>query len=185
MLTIRWIVFIVVTGVIFWVSRCSLKSPQSHGFYRFFAWELILILFVVNMTYWFIDPLSPHQIIAWALLVICLAPLIWGVRLFRQHGQIDPSRSDAPALIGIEKTTQLVTTGVYRYIRHPFYSSLLFLAWGIFFKHPDWIGGILAAAATNFLVLTARREETENIAFFGKAYREYMRHTKMFIPYLF
>lgn len=173
------------TGVIFWVSRRALKSPQSHGFYRFFAWEAILILFVLNVNYWIIDPLSLHQIIAWTLLVISLVPLIWGVRLFRQLGQVDPSRSNDPSLIGIEKTTRLVTTGVYHYIRHPFYSSLLFLAWGIFFKHPDWIGGILAAAATIFLILTAKREETENIAFFGEAYREYMQHTKMFIPFLF
>jgi protein-S-isoprenylcysteine O-methyltransferase Ste14 len=50
----------------------------------------------------------------------------------------------------IEKTTILVTTGAYRYIRHPLYSSLLFLAWGIFFKAPSWPGGLLALAATFF-----------------------------------
>ncbi len=185
MVAIRLVVMIGMSGVILWFSRRSLKHPQSHGFYRTFAWETILILFVLNINYWFIDPLSPHQFIAWTLLVISLLPLIWGVRFLRQQGQIDASRSDDPALIGIEKTTRLVTTGPYKYIRHPFYSSLFLLAWGIFFKHPDWIGGILAAAATIFLVLTARSEEIENIAYFGEAYREYMQHTKMFIPFLF
>jgi protein-S-isoprenylcysteine O-methyltransferase Ste14 len=36
-----------------------------------------------------------------------------------------------------------------------------------------------------FLVATVRAEEAENIHFFGPAYREYMRQTKMFVPFLF
>ena len=94
-------------------------------------------------------------------------------------------RRNDPSLVGIEKTTRLVTADIYRYIRHPFYSSLLFLAWGIFFKHFSWLGLALAAAATACLVLTAKREEQENIGFFGSPYRDYMQTTRMFIPFLF
>ncbi|MCK7540462.1 MAG: hypothetical protein MZV63_61010 [Marinilabiliales bacterium] len=39
-------------------------------------------------------------------------------------------------LFRFEKTTELVTSGIYRYIRHPMYSSLLLLAWGIWLKQP-------------------------------------------------
>jgi protein-S-isoprenylcysteine O-methyltransferase Ste14 len=88
-------------------------------------------------------------------------------------------------LVAFEKTTALVTTGAYSYIRHPLYSSLLFLAWGIFFKDPSWLGGLLALGATLFLVATARVEEAENLRFFGEAYREYMKQTGMFVPFLF
>ncbi|MEJ2737690.1 MAG: isoprenylcysteine carboxylmethyltransferase family protein, partial [Anaerolineae bacterium] len=88
-------------------------------------------------------------------------------------------------LIEFEKTTRLVTVGAYRYIRHPLYSSLLFLAWGIFFKDPSWIGGLLVLAATLLLLVTARAEEAENVRFFGQAYEAYMGQTKRFIPYLF
>jgi protein-S-isoprenylcysteine O-methyltransferase Ste14 len=88
-------------------------------------------------------------------------------------------------LDAFEKTTTLVTTGVYCYIRHPLYSSLLFLAWGIFFKTPSWLGGLLALTATLCLAATARVEEAENLRFFGDAYRKYMKQTKMFIPFLF
>jgi protein-S-isoprenylcysteine O-methyltransferase Ste14 len=87
--------------------------------------------------------------------------------------------------VGIEKTTELVTTGVYRYIRHPFYSSLLFLGWGILFKKLSWIGVLLAVLTTIFLIITARKEEIENIQFFGANYQEYMKRTKMFVPFLF
>lgn len=83
-----------------------------------------------------------------------------------------------------ENTTTLVRLGAYRYIRHPLYSSLLWLAWGIFFKDPSLPGGVLALAALAFLVATAKVEEAENLHRFGADYAAYMKTTKMFIPFL-
>lgn len=184
MFGIRLFILVLGTIVILWVSRESLRDAQSHGFYRFFAWELILILFVLNVNYWIVDPFSLTQIIAWSSLVISLVLIFLGVRSFRRSGNINQDR-DNPALVGIEKTTQLVTSGVYHYIRHPFYSSLLFLAWGIFFKRITWVGILLAVIITILLIITARKEEIENIAYFGEEYQEYMQGTRMFIPYIF
>ena len=65
------------------------------------------------------------------------------------------------------------------------YTSLLLLAWGIFFKAPSWLAAALAAIATGFLIATAKVEERENVAFFGAVYSDYMKHTRMFIPFLF
>lgn len=183
MFTIQLLIFVVGTIVIVWVSKSSLRNIQNHGFYRFFAWETLLILFAVNVRYWIKDPFSMHQIIAWVLLIISLILIFQGVQLFRQQGKLDQERAD-PALIGIEKTTKLVQTGVYRYIRHPFYSSLLFLGWGIFFKQITWLSLLLGIVATLFLIMTAKREEIENIEYFGEKYREYMQDTKMFIPFV-
>ena len=183
MFTIQWIIFFIGTAVIVWVSRSSLRDVRSHGFYRFFAWEIILIMFAVNIRYWLMEPFSVRQIIAWILLIISLILIFKGVQLFRQMGKIDQERAD-PSLIGIEKTTKLVTTGLYRTIRHPFYSSLLFLAWGIFFKQITWMMLLLAIGASVFLFITAKTEETENLEYFGEPYREYMKNTKMFIPYV-
>jgi protein-S-isoprenylcysteine O-methyltransferase Ste14 len=87
--------------------------------------------------------------------------------------------------LSFEKTTALVTTGIYRYIRHPHYSSLLFLDWGIFFKAPSWPGAFLALAASLLLVATARADEAECMRFFGPPYQEFMKQTRMFVPFLF
>jgi protein-S-isoprenylcysteine O-methyltransferase Ste14 len=176
--------FLLGTGFLAYVSRASLVAPRSHGFYRFFAWESILGLVLLNIDVWFRDALSWHQLVSWPLLVVSALLVIVGVRLLKQRGAPDAQRDDAP-LVAFEKTTALVTTGAYGYIRHPLYSSLLFLAWGAFFKAPSWLGGLLALAATLFLAATARVEEAENIRFFGEEYREYMKQTKMFIPFLF
>ena len=178
------VVFIVASVGIAWVSRSSLRNFRSHGFCRFFAWEAIVVLILLNLDYWFYKPFSIHQIVSWLLLITSLFLAIHGVQLLLMIGKPDSQRSD-PSLIGIEKTTELVTLGAYRYIRHPLYSSLLFLTWGAFFKHPSWVSISLAVIITFFLTMTAKIEEAENIRFFGPAYQSYIKQTKMFIPLLF
>jgi len=88
-------------------------------------------------------------------------------------------------LIGIEKTTELITSSAYKYIRHPLYSSLFWLTWGVFFKSPSFYGLVLALAASIFLIITAKFEEIENIEFFGKEYLDYMKRTKRFVPFIY
>jgi protein-S-isoprenylcysteine O-methyltransferase Ste14 len=179
------IIFVACSIPIILISWKSLQNPQSHGFYRFFAWEAILALFALNVPFWFHDPFTWNQIIAWFLLLASLIPLAFGVHSLRTRGRPVGQRASDPTLLAFEKTTTLVTSGIYRYIRHPLYSSLLLLTWGIFFKSPSWAGIALASASTAFLIATAKADEAECTRFFGHPYQEYMNQTKRFIPYLF
>lgn len=181
----EFLLFFAFSIALLWISRKSLRMPGSHGFFRFFAWECILGLFCLNVRGWFRFPFAWHQVISWVLLVLSLVPLILGVRNLVGQGRPAAKREGEPGLLAFEKTTRLVTTGIHRYIRHPLYSSLLLLAWGIFFKSITWPGGLLALAATIFLLLTAKADERECTRYFGQAYLEYMQRTKMFIPFLF
>ena len=181
---IRWVIFGTVSLLLIGISWKSLRNPHSHGFYRFFAWETILALFLINMNFWFYEPFRWNQLIAWLLLFICLIPLVFGVHALQTRGKPEKQRQVDLALYGFEKTTSLVTSGIYQYIRHPLYSSLFLLAWGIFFKLPSLFGMILAVTATLFLIATAKADEAECIQFFGIQYQEYMKKTTMFIPYI-
>jgi protein-S-isoprenylcysteine O-methyltransferase Ste14 len=181
----KLLAFVLISIVLVVISRRSLRSPRSHGFYRFFAWELIAASFLMIVEAWFQEPWSWHQLISWFLLFISFVPLIFGVRSLKRQGRPQQQREGEPQLWSFEKTSVLVTTGIYRYIRHPLYSSLLNLEWGIFFKQPSWLGLLLAAACTLCLVLTARADEAECRRFFGSEYSDYMKRTRMFIPYLF
>jgi protein-S-isoprenylcysteine O-methyltransferase Ste14 len=182
---LKLIVFIISTSLLIYISRASLRQPGSHGFYRFLAWESILLLFLLNVEHWFVNPLAWNQLIAWTLLFACLVPLIFGVQSLRARGEPTEERPGDPSLLAFEKTTSLVTTGVYAYIRHPLYSSLFLLTWGIFFKALSLAGAALALVATTFLIATAQADEQECIQYFGNDYREYMQKTKRFIPFLF
>ncbi len=181
---IRIGVWLVGSGALAYISRASLRQPRSHGFWRFWAWEGLLALFVLNVDTWFADPFTWHQIISWGMLLISGFLVIHGVWLLKQIGEQDARREDAP-MYDFEKTTRLVKVGAYRFIRHPLYSSLLFLGWGMFFKSPGWLDGLLVIGVTLCLVATARVEEAENVRYFGAEYEDYRRKTHMFIPYVF
>jgi protein-S-isoprenylcysteine O-methyltransferase Ste14 len=179
------IVFIIATALLVYVSRESLLRPRSHGFYRFLAWELMLGLFLLNAQAWIQNWLAWHQIISWLLLIASVVPLVLGITALRARGKPDSTERPEPQLLAFERTTQLVTDGIYKYIRHPLYSSLFILNWGIFFKRPSLAGMLLSLGASAFLIATAKADEAECMQVFGADYRQYRNHTRMFIPYVF
>ena len=92
-------------------------------------------------------------------------------------------RVDA-TLYEFEKTSRLVSSGVFRYIRHPMYASLLALTWAVFCQDPSWPGLALAGLATALLVRTTLADEAECLAYFGEEYRRYMQRTRRYLPFL-
>ncbi len=83
----------------------------------------------------------------------------------------------------IKKKQELVTSGVYTYIRHPIYAGLMLA----------FIGGELVVQSYYALAILpviagglyqAKLEEKLLISHFGDAYKKYMKGSKMFIPYL-
>lgn len=177
------ILFIALSIPVIFLSRKNLFDFRSHGFTRFFSWECIIALLVINYENWFEEPLAFSQIVSWILLAISLYLVIEGVVRFRKASKHGIRRVDEK-LYRFEKTTELVTNGIYRYIRHPMYSSLLFLTWGIWFKQPLVITLPVALLSSVLLWLTATRDEKECISYFGDSYRSYMNGTKRFIPFI-
>jgi len=165
-------------------SRRTLFSIKSHGFYRFFAWECMIWLFAVNYEYWFTDPFSIHQVLSWIFLFVSLYYALAGFFRLKKHGNASHEREDK-TLFGFEKTTGLIQEGIFRYIRHPLYASLIILTWGIFFKVPSLVNLPFAILSTAFLYITSRIDEKECIRYFGEEYKDYMKNSKMFIPFIF
>lgn len=178
------ILFVLGSAALIYLSRKPLRHPGAHGFARFFAWECILGLIALNLPVWHLEPWSAHQLVSWVLLVLSAALPIHAVLVLNKHGKPTSERADE-ALYGFEKTSQLVTAGAFRYIRHPMYAALIFLAWGAFLKHFSWLGLVLVLAASVLLLITALRDEKECLAHFGEAYRAYMKTTRRFIPLVF
>lgn len=154
----------------------SIKEKRYHGIYRFFSFESIFLIIFMNFPVWFRNVLTTQQIISWILLLGSLIFAIWGVVLLYRMGK--------PTEGHLERTTKVVTTGLYGYIRHPLYLSLILLGSGAMLKDPGYIQIILALISFIALVLTAGVEEKEMIKKFGDEYREYMKKTKMFFPYI-
>ncbi len=76
----------------------------------------------------------------------------------------------------------LVTSGPYRWVRHPMYSSgaVLFGAYSLLTA--NWFVAAMCAIALVLLVVRVPAEEANLIDRFGGAYRDYMRRTGRFLP---
>jgi protein-S-isoprenylcysteine O-methyltransferase Ste14 len=170
------VLFVALSALVVAASWHSWRRRQIYGFYRFLAFECLLLLIVRNTGHWFRHPFSISQILSWVILALSTALAVHGVYLLKSVGKAQRRV--------MEDTQTVVKRGAYRYIRHPLYASLMFLGWGVFLKGVDLPSGVLVFAATAFWVATARCEERFNVERFGAAYSAYMKRTKMFIPSL-
>ena len=95
---------------------------------------------------------------------------------------------DAASFVGIrqvfqgEQPSQLVTTGFYRWVRHPLYLFGLLILW----LTPALTRNMLVAflSLTAYLIVGAVFEERKLLREFGPAYAEYRLRTPMLIPFV-
>jgi len=83
----------------------------------------------------------------------------------------------------LKEGCKLITTGAYRYIRHPMYTSVITMMFAVLISTPTLLEFLLFLALIVVLILKAKREE---ILWCGhdEAYIEYKNNTKLFIPYI-
>jgi protein-S-isoprenylcysteine O-methyltransferase Ste14 len=80
------------------------------------------------------------------------------------------------------KEATLVTTGPYRWVRHPFYLSFALGILANALVAANWFFLACGAAAFTLLAFRTRIEEAKLIERFGVEYREYMNRTGRFLP---
>jgi protein-S-isoprenylcysteine O-methyltransferase Ste14 len=153
----------------------SIKYKRYHGIARFFAFESVFILVLLNYKFWFTEPFSVRQIISWIFLFSSAYIALDGYLILKREGKSD---------INFENTSVLVKKRLYGYIRHPLYLSVFLLGTGVMLKQTGIFQLCLGTLNLIAIWLTARIEEKEMIVRFGDDYRAYMLETKMFIPFI-
>ncbi len=137
----------------------------------FFLSACALVTGVVGWTgSWF----SVHPLILMTITAIAII-IIWATALSHQQ---------APALWHQNNGNpgQLVTTGTYRFVRHPFYSSFLLLLVVAWLALPSFWTLVPLAYGTIALEITARSEERSLHSLFGESYSRYVSRSGRFIP---
>jgi len=79
---------------------------------------------------------------------------------------------------------KLVTSGIYRFIRHPQYTGLLLLSLGMMIEWATLPMLIMFPVMIFMYTRLAKKEENDMISEFGEEYKQYMTRTKMFIPFI-
>jgi protein-S-isoprenylcysteine O-methyltransferase Ste14 len=107
--------------------------------------------------------------------VLCVLGIYW---LFSSIGKnISPTSAT-------RKQHALVTSGPYRWVRHPLYTvgSFLFISFGM--MADNWFVASLGVLTFILMAIRTPKEEANLIEKFGDEYREYMKRTGRFFPKL-
>ncbi len=107
--------------------------------------------------------------IAAALLMIW-ARLTFGMRSF--HAEANPTAGG------------LVTSGPYRYFRHPIYAAILFFLWAGVAAHFSFRSAVMGLIASAMLAVRIRSEEVLLQAAYPE-YAAYSSHTARLLPKIF
>jgi protein-S-isoprenylcysteine O-methyltransferase Ste14 len=153
----------------------SLRAERFHAIFRFFSFESIFLLILINYPVWFRNPLSFQQLISWVLLIICIYGAVIGFYTYYKLGKPEDL---------LEETIHIISSGIYKYIRHPMYMSLIAFGLGAMMKDPGYVQLLIGVVNLIAVYFTVRVEEKEIIVKFGEAYSTYMKKTKMFIPFI-
>jgi protein-S-isoprenylcysteine O-methyltransferase Ste14 len=72
---------------------------------------------------------------------------------------------------------QLITQGIFSYIRHPHYTSLVIIGYGLSLFFNSLLAFILATIAIPIMILSILDEERYLIKQYGEAYTNFMKKT--------
>jgi protein-S-isoprenylcysteine O-methyltransferase Ste14 len=174
--------FFAVTWIAFWVYWMLSALRAKHGTQRGVANRLpflvtgVLIVLLLRGTH--AGSLEVHGIVLHGIgVVLFLAGLglaVWArVHLGRNWG-MPMTRKDEP---------ELVTSGPYRFVRHPIYSGLLLAMLGTALATTlYWL--IALVIVGSYFLFSARVEERMLEGEFPSTYPGYRAHTKMLIPFV-
>ena len=152
---------------------------------RLDRWLVVLVVLgqvVVPAAYILTPWLDFASFQPWRIAVPIGLPLwVAGLWLFwRSHRDLGKNWSGT---LDIRSSHALVTSGVYRSIRHPMYASFLVLALAQIVLLPNRVAGPAALVAVAILCLVrVPREEAMMREFFGDAYSRYVRETGAVVP---
>lgn len=136
------------------------------------------LVYLVNPHWMVWSKLGLPQGVRWLGVVIGVLSVFGIYWLFSSIGSgITPTSAT-------RKQHTLVTSGPYRWVRHPLYTvgSSMFIAFGM--MADSWFIAALGILTFILMAIRTSKEEANLIEKFGDEYREYMKRTGRFFPKL-
>jgi protein-S-isoprenylcysteine O-methyltransferase Ste14 len=176
--------FILITDIL--IRPRSKKKDQYNRKVTFFTALLLPFIFVSPYyEYTYLVSIQLFSSLFFTLLLILgiIILILGGILLLMcrlQLGRYGGSR------IVIEDEHQLITKGVYQYIRHPMYLGLLLVFFGYFVSLGSIFFSIFVVGSL-FTIFRGRMilEEKLLLEEFGEEYQEYLKHTRRLIPLIY
>ena len=142
-------------------------------------WIIIIIVyfFVYDFINWFwrISLLDNDFVKIIAMLIMCIGLLLSFI-FTRTVG-----KSIKKDIVSEEKP-QLITTGIYHYIRHPAYTAILLSYIGTFLIIPNLLMLIFLLGGIIVIYEHSREEEKSLMKIYGEEYENYKKSVGRFLP---
>ena len=172
-ISVGWIVF-----WIYWLASAAASKESVSGGWRTRLTGVSVIAVIVIAVAFRGSAVATHSVILGAIgavLFVCgIALAVWArLHLGRNWGMPMTQRAEP----------ELVTSGPYRFVRHPIYSGLLTAMLGTALVN-NLLGLIVVAVLVAYFYYCGIIEERNLTTTFPTAYPEYKSRTKMLIPFL-
>jgi protein-S-isoprenylcysteine O-methyltransferase Ste14 len=185
-----FLVGLVIGATIRAMARAQLRRRGMAQPYQVNLLDALLVglsslgLFVLPLVYIFSAALdfANYQLPTWAGIfgAVLYTWAIW--LLWRSHADLGANFS---LTMETRQKQQLVTQGVYQFMRHPMYAAHWLWALALPFLLTNWIAGFgLLVTFLPLYLYRAPREEHKLEAQFGDEYRAYINRTGRVIPRL-
>lgn len=166
---------LVVVGFYSWSLRGHFSSPRVPAGFKVISVAVALTTFYFLYLVWSITQPVSAQLFGLALEILATAIFWWAIaasKKARLRYAFDPDHPDS-----------LVTTGPYRYVRHPFYTSyiIFWAGWGV----ATWSvwAAIPVVAFVVIYVIAAKGEEKKFASTpLAAEYDAYRRRTGFLVP---
>ena len=176
-----WIIF-----GLYWIVAATSAKQDARVHWSNNRW-LSLIFFAVLMVVLFVPYAGTHEL---NHQIASHSPVLKALGLVLFYGGLTVAiwarrhlGNNWGAPMSVKADLQLVTSGPYRWVRHPIYTGLLLALLGsMLVKDLSWLLFFVAAAI--YAIYSSIQEEKLLARQLPKTYSAYKRRTKMLVPYI-
>ncbi len=140
------------------------------------TWSLVILQFTMLGILLFTGPVIPRPTASWVLVIIGSVIILWAIQSIRL--------GNLSILPFVREGGYMVAKGPYKYIRHPMYTGLIFIAWGLVANEITVLRTICALILTLVLIVKLQIEE-EYLKKSFPPYQEYQQRTKRLFPFIY
>src|ERR1700722_3567906 len=188
LVTLCWIIFLGYWALNWRAVKPTKETtwkPQSIGW--IIAWIVVIAYFLspwgqhnflnqTNLSLFSIFKTTTAQVIGVVFLICGLITAIIARKTLADNwsGNVE-----------LKKEHKLITTGVYKYVRHPIYTGVSFMGLGIFIINHSILSLLFVLILFWFFTYKLKKEEILLLKHFPKEYPAYMKRTKALLPFIY
>ncbi len=162
------------------MRRTKGATSTDSGSLRFILFGMQLAMFVAFFVSFIVKPFASNRIpLFWAGILLMILGSAIRRHCFRVLGEY------FTYAVIVSKEQKVIDRGAYRWVRHPSYSGGTLMFAGMGLGLGNWLSLtlllVMTIAAYGYRVMVEERALVETI---GDPYREYMKRSKRFIPFV-